>query len=184
MRRRCSSRTRRVLGNGHLARHRCPSPSGWPTPSHAQLPPAGNLERGRAIRAALGSAWRPQAVWARLRGLRTPRSPQIPLVQTAARGGASWVSAEAGRNAAATRTTPLVPFGTRARRALRRHRFPVESAVDVSGWLVALSFAAWLRYDLAASHLRLLSLGEFGSCAGLLQVVVGMMFGLYIGRWR
>jgi FlaA1/EpsC-like NDP-sugar epimerase len=79
-------------------------------------------------------------------------------------------------------------YWRRVRRALAERRGPVQAAIDILAWAVALPAAMFLRYEFAApSEWGPFSFGEvvFGiALVGAIQVVVGATGGLYRGRWR
>jgi len=68
-------------------------------------------------------------------------------------------------------------------RRLARHRFFAQATTDVLVWVVAVSFAAFLRYNFAASDVPWRTTLLVGLSAGGVNVVVGTLFGLYIGRY-
>jgi FlaA1/EpsC-like NDP-sugar epimerase len=68
---------------------------------------------------------------------------------------------------------------------LAHRRGSVQIVLDVAAWGVAVFFATIMRYDF--NHLGDLNWGgllAIGPIAGLSQFVAGLVFGLYLGRWR
>lgn len=68
-------------------------------------------------------------------------------------------------------------------RQLAEHRFIVQATTDALGWVVAINLAVLLHNDFDSNHHAwryglLLSLG-----AGCINILVGTLFGLYIGRY-
>jgi FlaA1/EpsC-like NDP-sugar epimerase len=74
------------------------------------------------------------------------------------------------------------------RRALAERRGPVQAAIDMLAWAIALPAAMFLRYEFAGpSEWGPFTPGEVALAiliAGLMQVFVGSAGGLYRGRWR
>jgi FlaA1/EpsC-like NDP-sugar epimerase len=74
------------------------------------------------------------------------------------------------------------------RRRLAERRGPVQAAIDMLAWAIALPAAMFLRYEFAApSHWGPFSFGEVVlgiALVGAIQVLVGATGGLYRGRWR
>jgi FlaA1/EpsC-like NDP-sugar epimerase len=65
-----------------------------------------------------------------------------------------------------------------------RHRVFIAYGVDVAAWALALTFAALVRYDLAASRVEWIGIALGVVLVALLQMLSGTLFGLYLGRWR
>lgn len=69
-------------------------------------------------------------------------------------------------------------------RTLERFRFALQAGLDSTGWMLALTFATYLRYEFNLSHVSLVGLAVVAGAAVVLQVLVGSAFGLYLHRWR
>jgi FlaA1/EpsC-like NDP-sugar epimerase len=65
-----------------------------------------------------------------------------------------------------------------------RWRFMLQSGLDCFAWLTALTVATWLRFEFSLGKVRLLDLLVVAGIAGLLQVGLGSLAGLYVHRWR
>ena len=68
-------------------------------------------------------------------------------------------------------------------RGLARHRFIAQATTDLGAWVVAVTFAAFLRYNFATAQVQWRSTLLLGLGAGGVNIVVGTLFGLYIGRY-
>ena len=65
-----------------------------------------------------------------------------------------------------------------------RHRFLLQSSLDAGAWVLALTVASLLRYDLDPSRVSWAAVAVFAGVAVTLQVGAGRAVGLYIHRWR
>ena len=64
------------------------------------------------------------------------------------------------------------------------HRLRVQAALDIVAWAIALTFAAFARFDFRPDHVNWRGLALLLPLAAMAQVVGGLVSGLYIGRWR
>ena len=67
---------------------------------------------------------------------------------------------------------------------LNQSRSGIQAAVDGAAWAVALSFATCARYDFNLRRVEEFDLALMIPIAGLVQLAVGILLGLYTGRWR
>lgn len=65
-----------------------------------------------------------------------------------------------------------------------RHRRPTQAIGDALAWIVSLSCADALRYDLHLGLISVTGLVAILPLAVAAQVVSGLAVGLYLGRWR
>ncbi len=72
----------------------------------------------------------------------------------------------------------------RMMRFLVRHRSGVQAGVDAGAWFLALWLATLLRYDFTVSTHEINGLAAAIPIAIASQVLAGLVFGLYTGRWR
>src|SRR3981081_4739883 len=64
-----------------------------------------------------------------------------------------------------------------------RHRSVVAYVADLVAWSIALTFAALVRYNLSASSVEWRGIAIAIAMVAGLQLVFGLLFGLYLGRW-
>lgn len=67
---------------------------------------------------------------------------------------------------------------------LRRRGFAVQAGLDALVWAASLLVATLLRYDFHTAALRGSAFAALVPLAALSQLVAGLLFGLYVGRWR
>jgi len=64
------------------------------------------------------------------------------------------------------------------------HRFALQVVADLFAWTFAIFFADLLRHDLLVTGIQWDAIFGFGALATVVQIGVGCLFGLYIGRWQ
>lgn len=67
---------------------------------------------------------------------------------------------------------------------MARHQHLLQSTGDTLAWILALGCADAIRYDLHIQLINLVGLMAILPLAAATQVVSGLAFGLYVGRWR
>jgi FlaA1/EpsC-like NDP-sugar epimerase len=90
----------------------------------------------------------------------------------------------ASTTAAGPRASKETAGETGILRFLGRHRTPVQGLVDALAWTLALVFATLFRYDFDLVSGQYAGLSAMIPIALLIQVVVGLVCGLYTGRAR
>jgi FlaA1/EpsC-like NDP-sugar epimerase len=89
----------------------------------------------------------------------------------------------AGRRATRVQSWAREQVAVVAAGRLRRFRFASQAVLDVGIWILAFCIGALLRNNLSAHGVHWGAAAAFGALAGILHVLVGMIGGLYIGRW-
>ncbi len=69
-------------------------------------------------------------------------------------------------------------------RALVARRGLYQAAIDSVAWAAALCFATLLRYDFDLAKVEFSGLAILVPAGVVLQVIAGVQFGIYTGRWR
>ena len=69
-------------------------------------------------------------------------------------------------------------------RALVARRGLWQAAIDAVAWIFALCFGTLLRYDFNLGKVEFSGLAILVPVGVILQVIAGMQFGIYTGRWR
>src|SRR4051812_28716366 len=73
---------------------------------------------------------------------------------------------------------------TRLGQWFTQRRQLVQAVIDVTAWILALTFAVLVRYDFHWSEVSWIQLAVILPLTGMAQVVAGLASGLYLGRWR
>lgn len=73
---------------------------------------------------------------------------------------------------------------SRTARTMARHRLEVQALIDCLAWSFGLAFATAVRFDFAFAQINWNGLAVGIVIASVLQIVSGLGFGLYTGRWR
>jgi FlaA1/EpsC-like NDP-sugar epimerase len=67
---------------------------------------------------------------------------------------------------------------------LARFRTVVQVFYDCGCWFVAMALGTWLRYDLHANRVTIGGIAKLVPFVVIGQLVAGLIFGMYRGRWR
>ena len=67
---------------------------------------------------------------------------------------------------------------------LTKFRTVIQVLYDCACWFVAMAFATWLRYDLDFNRVTIGGIAKLVPFIVVGQVVAGLIFGMYRGRWR
>jgi dTDP-4-amino-4,6-dideoxygalactose transaminase len=79
--------------------------------------------------------------------------------------------------------TPRTPSAASANITTLATRRALIALTDVGAWSLALAMGSWLRLDFHLAHSDISGLLMALPLAALCQIVAGLAFGLYLGRW-
>lgn len=67
---------------------------------------------------------------------------------------------------------------------LSRHRLVAQAATDIGAWVLALPFSTLMRYEFMPAAVNWWGVSKIAAIAVVAQALVGLVVGLYTGRWR